>query len=70
MLSLEAKDAIINASSIFGKITIYVPENVSIKLISNPIFGSVTNQTKNKKGESETTLYINATCMFGGIEIR
>ena len=28
------------------------------------------NQRKNKKSDAEVTLYINALCIFGGIEIK
>jgi len=64
------KEAIINASVIFGGITIYVPKNINVKVISNSIFGGVSDERKNKTKDSEVTLYINATCMFGGIEIK
>ncbi len=64
------KDTVINASSIFGGITIYVPDNVKIKINSTPIFGGVSDERKNRNTESEITLYINSTCIFGGIEIK
>lgn len=65
------KDSVINASAIFGGITLYVPENVNIKLVSTPIFGGVTDERKNYKDkDKDVTLYINATCMFGGIELK
>lgn len=64
------KDAIINASAIFGGITIYVPNNVNVKVVSTPIFGGVSDERTKKATDSEITLYINATCMFGGLEIK
>lgn len=63
-------DTIINASAIFGKITIHVPANITVKIISSSIFGNVIDERKNKIKDSETTLYINSTIMFGGIEIK
>lgn len=63
-------DAVINASAIFGGITIYVPSNVNVKIVSTPIFGGVSDSRKDKATNSKVTLYINATCMFGGIEIK
>lgn len=64
------KDAVINASAIFGGITIYVPNNVNVHVVSTPIFGGVSDERPKKVNDSEITLYINATCMFGGLEIK
>lgn len=64
------KDVVINASAIFGGITIYVPNNVNVKVVSTPIFGGVSDERTKKVTDSEITLYINATCMFGGLEIK
>lgn len=64
------KDVVINTCAIFGGITIYVPENVNVKISSTPIFGGVKDNRKDKSKENEITIYINATCMFGGIEIK
>lgn len=64
------EDVVINASSIFGGITIYVPEGVNIKITSNSLFGGVSDERKNKVTDGKYTIYINATAMFGGIEIK
>ena len=65
------KDIVINASAIFGEITLYIPENVNVKLVSTPIFGGVSDERKNHNNkDNNTTLYINATCMFGGVELK
>lgn len=68
------KDTIVNASAIFGGITIFVPNNVNLKIVSTPIFGGVSDERKNKvkveNKNSKVTLYINATCIFGGIDIK
>ena len=63
-------ETIINAFAIFGGITIYVPEDVNVKICSTPIFGGVSDERKNKKEKYEKTLYINATCIFGGVDIK
>jgi len=66
------KDVIVNASAIFGGITIFVPDNVNVKIVSTPIFGGISDERKNKDKEKEyeITLYINATCIFGGVDIK
>ncbi len=63
-------DTVINASSIFGGIDIFVPDNVKIKIKSSSLFGGVSekkNHIENKEGH---TIYVNATCLFGGVEIK
>lgn len=64
------EDVVINASSIFGGTTIYVPNNVKIKVNSIPIFGGVSNKTIPTLTENAPTIFINATCMFGGVDIK
>ena len=63
-------DVVINATSVFGGITIYVPEGVNVKISSTSIFGGVSDERKNKTKDSEHTIYVNTTLMFGGIEIK
>lgn len=63
-------DTVINASAIFGAVTIYTPSNVNVKVVSTSIFGGASNERKSKAKDHEITLYINATCMFGGVEIK
>lgn len=63
------KDVVINASATFAGIEIYIPENVKVKVKSTSIFGGVSENKKNKEAEGPT-IYINATCMFGGVDIK
>lgn len=63
-------DVVINASSTFGGIEIYVPSNVKIKMKSIPIFGGVENKANTKVDENSYTIYINSTAIFGGVEIK
>lgn len=64
------KDCAITASAIFGGIDIYVPDNVNVKISSNSIFGGVSEKKHRPYMEGAITLYINATCIFGGAEIK
>ena len=64
------EDTVINASAIFGGITIYVPENVNVKISSTAIFGGVSDERKKKIKDAKITIYINATSLFGGVEIK
>ena len=63
------KEVIIKASSIFGGITLMLPKDVNVKIKSTPIFGGVNNKNINHK-ENKKTIYIDAFCMFGGIDIK
>lgn len=68
--SIINEDTIINVSAIFGGVDIKVPKDVKVKVTSIPIFGGVSNERKNPKDAKVKTIYINATCIFGGVEIK
>lgn len=61
------KDVVINASSIFGGITIKVPNDVKVKVKSTSIFGGISNDCKNTDG---VIIYVNGFCLFGGVEVK
>lgn len=61
---------VIKCNAIFGGITIYVPDNVNIKISSVPIFGGISDARREKNSDAEKTIYIDATCMFGGVDIK
>ncbi|MDD6224634.1 MAG: LiaF-related protein [bacterium] len=63
-------DVVINISSIFGGITLYVPNDVNVKIASSSVFGGVSDHRKKKNKEADVTIYVNATCLFGGVEIK
>ena len=64
------EDVVINTTSIFGGITIHVPKDVNVKVSSTSIFGGVSDERKDKVKDSKHTIYVNATTMFGGVEIK
>lgn len=68
--SIIKDNIVINASAIFGKITIDLPDNINIKIVGTSIFGGVTDERKTKNKDSEHTIYINSLCLFGGIDIK
>ena len=63
-------DCAITATSVFGGIYIIVPDNINIKINSNSIFGGVSEKNRRPNVQGAVTLYINATCIFGGVEIK
>lgn len=62
------RDCVIQVSAIFGGIDILVPDNINVKSNSTSIFGGVSIKTAQHK--DVPTIYINGTCMFGGVEIK
>lgn len=63
-------DVVINASSTFGGIEIYVPANVNVKTKSTSIFGGVENKSNTQVNENSHTVYINGTALFGDVEVK
>lgn len=61
-------DVLIEASAIFGGITILVPKDVNVIITSTSIFGGVDG--KSKKDKSGKIIYLNATCLFGGVDVK
>lgn len=64
------KDCAITATSIFGGIDILIPDHVNVKINSNSIFGGVSEKNHRPVIYNAPTLYINATCLFGGVDIK
>ena len=58
-------------NDIFGGIDIIVPDDVNVKIKSTSIFGGASNkkQLMDDK-EKKHTIYINASCVFGGVDIK
>ena len=63
-------DIVINACSVFGGIDILVPDGYKIKIKSNSLFGGVSNNKRNKNTEKAKTIFIDASCLFGGVTIK
>lgn len=63
------EDIVINCTTVFGGTDIRVPSSVNVQVSSVPIFGGVSNRVKNRN-PGAPTIFINATCMFGGIDIK
>lgn len=64
------EDIVINCNSTFGGIELFLPGYVNVRVSSTPIFGGVTNRRRGMANTDAPTVYINATSMFGGVEIR
>ena len=60
--------AVIEATAIFGGIDIKVPADVTVKLRRTEVFGGAKSHVSNRK--DGPVLYVNALCMFGGVDIK
>lgn len=65
-------DVTIEAKVLFGGMDILVPDNVRIVDNSNAVLGGVVNKAKKPTRTNEyiPTIFINSTCVFGGIDIK
>lgn len=63
------EDIVINCTSIFSGMNIHVPENVNVQVSGVPIFGGLNNHVKNNNPDAPT-IFVNVTCIFGGINIK
>lgn len=69
-MAVIEEDVRIDATAVFGGIKIKVPSNVVVKVMSVPVLGGVSNKAMAPTEIPCHTLYLNATCVFGGVDIR
>ena len=60
----------ITACSVFGNTKIIVPEDIEVKVLSTSILGDISDKRKKLSSEKKKTIYIDATAIFGGVEIK
>lgn len=63
-------DVVINATAVFGGIDIFVPAGVKVKVNNIPVFGGVSDKSNQNTDPGAPTIYLDSTCMFGGIDIK
>lgn len=63
-------DTVINACCIFGGTDILLPDNVNIKVNSNSLFGGIDNKKHQNSSDNQYTVYLNGTCIFGGVDVK
>lgn len=63
-------DILVNCTSIFGGVDLYVPANVNVVIRSTSLFGGVEDKRVNKNPVAGPTIYVNALCLFGGVDIK
>ena len=63
------QDVSVDALAVFGGVEIFLPENVTVKFSDMSLFGGCSNTRKKVSGDGPT-VYVNATAMFGGVEVK
>ena len=61
-------DCKVHTNSIFGGVSVLVPENVNVKINGSGIFGGVSDKTTHREGAP--TIYIKSNFVFGGVSIK
>jgi predicted membrane protein len=66
------RDAVIDTTCILGGIDIFVPANVRVMVNCTPILGGVDNKAipPYEKDSSSYTIFINGTCILGGVVVK
>lgn len=66
------QNVVIDAFCALGGIDIRVPNNVKVEVDCTPILGGVDNKVSApySDGKPVPTIYINATCILGGIDVK
>lgn len=63
-------DVLIKADAVFGGVDVIVPPHLQVKVCSNSCFGGVSEERPKMDRSGVATVYIDATCLFGGVTIK
>lgn len=63
------RDVLIKVKNLLGTVNITVPDGVNVEVRSQSIFGGVTNRIPNNEANT-LTLYVEAYCLLGNVEIQ
>lgn len=71
LTNAKVKDgAVIDATAVFGGVTILIPEDLKVEIKSTSVFGGVSDKTKNKEKKDKISLHVNGCSIFGGVDIK
>lgn len=68
--AIITEDVTINCQVILGGAEIYLPPNVNVEVSNVPILGGVSVTFVGTNQENAPTVYVNAVCVLGGIDIK
>jgi hypothetical protein len=59
-----------SAMAVFGGVDILLPAGLKVVVSDTSLFGGCSNQYHSYSGDDIPTVYINATALFGGVEVK
>lgn len=65
-----ASETIINISTLFAGVDLYLPEDVNLQIESSSFFGGVDCHQRLNKESNTKTVILKAHCVFGGVNIK
>ncbi len=64
-------NAVLRISAVFGGVTVWVDDDINVEVLSTSIFGGIDNKRKEQSAdEKKKTVYVDASCIFGGVDIK
>lgn len=63
-------ETIINISTLFAGVDLYLPEDVNLQIESSSFFGGVDRHQRLNKESNTKTILLKAHCVFGGVNIK
>jgi predicted membrane protein len=67
---LSEKGGVLDISAVFGGVELYIPDSWVIEDRSSAIFAGIDYKCSNTRGSTGKRLIINASAMFGGVDIK
>ena len=68
--ALIERDCVIHASATFGGIDILLPPSINVQIHSDSLFGGISDKAHRTTIPGVPTVYVNGTCLFGGVDIQ
>ena len=60
----------IDVVCIFGSVSLITSNEVDVKATGTAMFGSTNDSVLHEVNKKSSTIYLNYTCIFGGIDIK
>ena len=68
--ALIQRDCVILVNAAFGGIDILLPPTVNVQIQSDSLFGGISDKTRRTTQPGLPTVFVQGTCLFGGVDIR
>ena len=69
-LTTVPADCVVNANAVFGGINVTMPRGVNVVVRSTSLFGGVSQKRKFQPVPGAPTVFVNAVCLFGGVDLK